>query len=234
MLRFDSGFWSNDMIETLRRLGVGYTMAVRTGNRAIAKVIAQIGEDAWVAIDYTEDGIAEVAECTYKAKRLVVRRTRLVGPQQKLWPDWRHFGFLTDLDGTAVDVDEFHRDHARVELAIRDLKEGAGMDHVPSGQFFANSAWLCCAVLAHDLVRWCALLGGIVDTDELTVARTLRTRYFSVPARLVNRSGNPTLRAPDKWPWADTFQSALGQIRLPRPELSGRRGPAQPQTRTMR
>jgi hypothetical protein len=189
-------------------------MAVRTGNKAVAAAIAQIEEDVWVAIDYTEDGIAEVAECTYRKKRLIVRRTRLVGPQQKLWPDWRHFGFLTDLEGTAVELDEFHRDHARVELAIRDLKEGAGMEHVPSGHFFANSAWLCCAVLAHDLIRWCALFGGIVDKGELTVARTLRTRYLSVPARLVNRSGTPRLRAPDKWPWAEAFLRALGKIRL--------------------
>jgi hypothetical protein len=41
-----------------------------------------------------------------------VRRTRLVGPQAKLWPDWRHFAFLTDLDGTAEDVDGLHRHHA--------------------------------------------------------------------------------------------------------------------------
>jgi hypothetical protein len=214
VLRVDSGFWSNDTIKTLARLGVSYTMAVRTGNRAIAKAIAEIDEEAWVGIDYTKEGIAEVAETTYKEKRLVVRRTRLVGTQEKLWPDWRHFGFLTDLDGTAVELDAFHRDHARVELAIKDLKEGAGMDHVPSGHFFANSAWLCCAVLAHDLVRWCAFLGGIVDKDELTVTRTLRTRYFSVPARLVNRSGIPRLRGPDKWPWANTFIKALGKLRL--------------------
>ena len=144
--------------------------------------------------------MAEVAETTYKGRRLIVRRTRLDRRPGELWPDWRHFGFLTDLDGDAVELDAFHRDHARVELAIKDLKEGAGMEHFPSGHFSANSAWLCCAVLAHDLVRWCALLGGIVDEDKLTVTRTLRTRYFSVPARLVNRSGRPTLRAPHAGP----------------------------------
>src|ERR1039458_7395074 len=85
-----SGFWSNHTNKTLARLGVSYTMAVRTGNRAIAKAITEIKEDAWVGIDYTEDGIAEVAETTYKARRLIVRRTRLVGAQEKLWPDWRH------------------------------------------------------------------------------------------------------------------------------------------------
>ena len=63
--------------------------------------------------------------------------------------------------GHPVDVDAFHREHARVELAIRDLKEGAGLEHVPSGQFFANAAWLLCAVLAHDLIRWTATLGEL-------------------------------------------------------------------------
>jgi len=47
---------------------------------------------------------------------------------------------------SAIELDAFHREHAKVELAIRDLKESAGMEHVPSGQFFAYSAWLCCAV----------------------------------------------------------------------------------------
>jgi hypothetical protein len=218
VLRVDSGFWSNETIRVLSRLGVSYTMTIRSGNRAVKEAIASIDEDAFVGVDYSEDGVAEVAETIYKGRRLVVRRTRLVGRQLRLWPDWRYFAFLTDLEGTAIELDEFHRDHARVELAIRDLKEGAGMQHVPSGHFFANSAWLCCAVLAHDLVRWCALLGGIAGNDKLVVARTLRTRYFSMPGRLVNRAGRPTLRAPANWPWAAGFVAALSKIRLLRLE----------------
>ena len=220
VLRVDSGFWSNDTITTLVRLGVNFTMAVKTNNVAITKAIAAIAEEKWQAIEYSCDGVAEVAGTTYKGRRLIVRRTRLVGPAQQLWPDWRHFAFLTDLSGTAVELDAFHRDHARVELTIRDLKEGAGMEHVPSGHFFANSAWLCCAVLAHDLVRWCAILGGMRNDDELTVAKTLRTRLFSVPGRLVNRSGTPTLRAPQHWPWADHFTGMLKQLRLLEPAPS--------------
>ena len=137
-----------------------------------------------------------MAECDYRGRRLIVRRTRLIGRQATLWPQWRHFAFMTDLEGDPVDVDAFHREHARVELAIRDLKEGAGLEHVPSGQFFANAAWLLCAVLAHDLIRWTATLGELTPAEHLTVARTVRTRFFSVPGRLVSRSGTPTLRAP--------------------------------------
>ena len=80
--------------------------------------------------------------------RLIVRRTRLAeGAQPALFPAWRHHAFLTDLAADTVAVDRFHRHHAVVELAIRDLKANAGLDHVPSGHFAANGAWLACADL---------------------------------------------------------------------------------------
>jgi hypothetical protein len=193
-------------------------MAVRTNTKGIAAAIAAVDPDAWVDIDYPPDGVAQVAECNYGARRLIVRRTRLTGAAQaRLWPDWRHFGFLTDLTGEAAVIDAFHRDHATVELAIRDLKEGAGMDHVPSGNFSANSAWLQCAVLAHNLIRWTATLGQPGPVDRLTVARTLRMRLISVPGRLVNRAGVVTLRGPAGWPWAGWFTRRLDQLRVLQP-----------------
>ena len=212
IMRFDSGFWSNATLATLEELDVGYTMGVRMV-KSVVTAVSAIDEQSWTPIDYTCDGIAEVAECIYKGRRLVVRRTRLVGRQATLWPEWRHFAFLTDQPGTAVEVDTFHRAHATVELAIKDLKEGAGMEHVPSGHFNANAAWLVCAALAHNLIRWTAMLGEITPEEHLVVARTVRTRFLSVPGRLVNDSGTPTLRTPLKWPWAKAFERALTLLR---------------------
>jgi Transposase DDE domain group 1 len=212
VVRFDSGFWSNATIATLGRLGVGYTMGVRMV-KSVATAVSAIDEGAWTPIDYTCDGVAEVAECLYKGRRLMVRRTRLVGSQATLWPEWRHFAFLTDQPGTAVEVDAFHRAHATVELAIKDLKEGAGMEHVPSGNFSANAAWLVCAALAHNLIRWSAILGMITPEDHLVVARTIRTKFLTIPGRLVHPGGKPTLRAPLEWPWGEAFTRALDRLR---------------------
>ena len=201
-------------------------MAVRCSSKGINNAIAAIPDSAWTSIEYADDGEAQVAECAYTTgtgkkkvtRRLIVRRTRLTDKQQlKLWPDWRHFGFLTDLDATAVEVDKFHRQHAVVELAIRDLKEGAGLEHVPSGNFHANSAWLLCAVLAHNMVRWTAIAGKFRVENQLVVARTLRTRLLAILGRLVNRSGRPTLRMPTNWPWATSFTTALESLRELRP-----------------
>ncbi len=220
-LRADSGFWSYMLIDTLARLGVDWSITVNL-NAQIKACIALIAPEAWTPIDYTPGGEAAVAETIYatgrgskrRELRLVVRRSRLIDPAQaQLWPDWRYHAFITSLDVGVVAVDQFHRDHARVELAIRDLKEGAGLVHCPSGKFFANAAWLACSVLAHNLWRWTAQLGDVHPDEQLTVARTIRTQLIALPGRIVNRSGQPTLRLPARWPWAATFFTALEQLR---------------------
>jgi hypothetical protein len=221
VVRADSGFWSYALIDTLRRLQVGWSITV-TINPQIRACIDAINETAWCPIDYPADGQAAVAETIYvtgrgrdrRALRLMVRRSRLIDPAQAaLWPDWRYHAFITSLDTPAVEVDAFHRDHASVELAIRDLKEGAGLEHCPSGRFFANAACLACAVLAHNLWRWTAELGDLRPDGQLTVARTVRTRLCVLPGRLVNRAGHWILRLPDRWPWAKQFLAALTRLR---------------------
>jgi Transposase DDE domain group 1 len=220
-LRADSGFWSYKLIDTLARLRVDFSITVNL-NAQIKACIEGIAPDAWTPIDYPVGGEAAVADTTYvtgrgstrREFRLVVRRSRLIDPAQaQLWPDWRHHAFITSLDIGVVAADRFHRDHARVELAIRDLKEGAGLVHCPSGQFFANAAWLACAVLAHNFWRWTAQLGDVHPDEQLTVARTIRTQLVALPGRIVNRSGRHTLRLPARWPWAATFLTALERLR---------------------
>jgi hypothetical protein len=220
-VRADAGFWSYALIDTLNRLKVSWSITVRI-NPAITKAINAIDEKAWVSIVYPDGGEGQVAETIYvtgKGKhqrrlRLVVRRTRLTDKAQRaLWPDWRHHAFITNLDLAVIEMDQFHRDHATVELAIRDLKEGAGMQHCPSGHFHANAAWLACAVLAHNLTRWTARLGGVHPDTELTVARTIRNRLLALPGRLVNHSDKLVLRLPQRWPWETTFTIALDRIR---------------------
>jgi hypothetical protein len=223
-VRADSGFWSWRLIDRLNAHGIAWSITV-TRQVAITKAIAAIPEDAWIDIDYTLSGHAQVAETIYTTSkrgrgkghsvRLVVRRTRFTErTQQRLWPDWRHRAFITNATTDTVEADEFHRAHAVVELAIRDLKEGAGARHMPSGRFHANGAWLAATVLAHNLNRWTLALA---DQPPVT-NRTMRTRLVALAAVVVNRSGRTTLRLPTRWPWAHTFTTALNTIRaLPAP-----------------
>jgi hypothetical protein len=150
-------------------------------NKAVVRAMEAIPDQEWTPIDYTPGGQAGVAECTYgDDHRLVVRRTRLTGKQAELFPSWRFHAFITDRDGTAVFLDADHRRHTVVELAIRDLKEGAGMTHCPSGDFNANVAWVVLAAIAHNMVRWLVALG--LDHPGPVVTKTISRKFITVPA----------------------------------------------------
>lgn len=209
-VRADSGFWSERFISRCKALSVAFSITVRQTSQVKA-TIAAIPEDRWTPIEYTPGGEAAVAETTYGGDRLILRRTRLIGPQAELWPDWRYHAFITDRQGTAVELDADHRKHAVMELAIRDLKEGSGLNHAPSGRFFANAAWLVVACLAHNLLRWVAVLG--LGIEELVVAKTLRRRFITLPGRLTRSARRFRLHLPARWPWRDQFSSALRRLR---------------------
>ena len=225
-VRADSGFWSWKLIRRLDTHKIKWSITVAL-QPAIRTAIEQIPDAGCHDIDYTIGGCAQVAETTYvtgggatkqrqRTVRLIVRRTRLTDTaQRRLWPDWRHHAFITnrnDLDTVAAD--QFHREHAVVELAIRDLKESTGLEHIPSGHYHTNAAWLACAVLAHNLGTWTSLLAKQPPVTN----RTRRTQLFALAAVLVNRSGRPTLRFPSRWRWAHQFNNTLATVRaLPGP-----------------
>jgi hypothetical protein len=210
-MRMDSGFWSAKTIKACRRHQIRYSITVRQ-TKPIRAAIAAIDEQAWIEIVYPEGGLAQVAETRYQGDRLVVRRTRLVGQQAELFPNWRYHAFVTDRVGTVIELDADHRRHAVVELCIRDLKGGVGLRHCPSGRFNANAAWLLAATLAHNLLRWVAAI-GLGARGELVVAKTLRRTLLSLPGRITRSARRLILHLPAGWPWAAWFELALARLR---------------------
>jgi len=209
LLRADSGFWNTKVFALLEKAGWQYSIGVRM-IKTVRAVVEAIDENAWQRIDYPEDGEAQIAETTYAGRRLIVRRTRLVGAQAELWPDWRHFAFITNRTDEIALVESEHRDHAVVEQVIADLKDQA-LAHFPSGHFHANGAWTVLAALAHNLLRWTQLL-GLPDTT-VRAARTLRRRLLAVPGRLTRHGRAWTLHLPVRWPWHGDYITALNRIR---------------------
>ena len=92
--------------------------------------------------------------------RLIVRRVKPTpGSQLALFATYSYHGFITDRDGETLELEADHRRHAEIENAIRDLKYGVGLNHMPSGRFATNGAWLAVQVMAHNLARWTARIG---------------------------------------------------------------------------
>jgi hypothetical protein len=193
LLRADSGFWSNKTFDRLHRAGWEFSIGVRLQPHVRAAIDA-IDEQAWTTLtDYPPTSIAQIAETTLNGRRLVVRRVRTLDRLGELLPSWELFPFATNRTDALATVEAENRQHAVVELAIRDLKDQA-LAHFPSGKFFANAAWTVIACLAHNLLRWTSVLG--LPGQTIRAARTLRRRLLALPGRLTRTARRWTLHLP--------------------------------------
>jgi hypothetical protein len=211
VVRADSGFENHRLMCTLHARGVQFSISVKNSPQ-IKQLIEQIPETDWTPVtDYPSGGEAQVAELPFKDWRLIVRRTRLTDEHQaRLWPDWRHHPFVTNRTVPTLTADIDHRDHAEIELTIRDLKDQA-LAHFPSGQMHANSAWTVIAALAHNLARWSTLIA--LPHQPVQTARARRRQLFHIPGRLVHSARQWTLRLPARWPWQTDFLTVLDALR---------------------
>ena len=154
-VRADSGFYAHAIVAVCRKTKVSYSITVRQ-HQSLRNLIEAIPEADWTPIPYWMDGAADVAETAYtpfRSKpdaapvRLIVRRVKPThGSQLALFASYGYHGFITDRDGETLELEADHRRHAEVENAIRDLKYGVELNHLPSGRFAANAAWLAVQV----------------------------------------------------------------------------------------
>ena len=206
-MRADSGFYTHSVVSVCRQLDVRFSITVRQ-HQSLRNIIEAIPETDWTPIPYWMDGAADVAETTYvpftyvlfqdepdaAPVRLIVRRVKPThGSQLALFASYSYHGFITDRDGDTLELEADHRRHAEIENAIRDpassagqaLKYGVGLNHLPSGRFPANAAWLAVqslprtryGVIAHNLVWYV----GMRQTDPTWVEENRGPAWSSHP-----------------------------------------------------
>ena len=223
-MRADSGFYIHPIVAACRDKSVRFSITVRQ-HQSVRNIIEAIPEEEWTPIPYWMEGAADVAETQYTPfqhepdavpVRLIVRRVKPTpGSQLALFATYSYHAFITDREGDTLDLEADHRRHAEIENAIRDLKYGVGLNHLPSGRFPANAAWLAVQVMAHNLARWTTRVGM---GEQLATTKTLRRRFFSLAGRLTRSARRLTLHLPQGWPWQNQFSSALARLRaLPLP-----------------
>ena len=146
-VRADSGFYAHAIVAVCRDKDVRFSITARQHPR-LRNIIEAIPEGNWTPIPYCMEGAADMAETTYvpfESKpdavpvRFIIRRVKPTpGTQLALFVNYSYHGFITDRDGATLELEADHRRHAEIENAIRDLKYGVGLNHLPSGRFPAN------------------------------------------------------------------------------------------------
>ena len=220
LVRGDSAYGSRAVVAACMRHGAQFSL-VMTRNPAVERAIAAIDESAWTPVCYpgavrdpdtggwiSDAEVAEISDTAFASTpdritaRLVVRRVKDARFPDALFPVWRDHPFFTDTELPIEQADITHRQHAIIETVFADLIDGP-LAHIPSGRFGANSAWVLCAAISHNLLRAAGVLAG----DQHTRARgsTLRRKIVNVPARLARPQRRPILHLPTHWPWSKAW-----------------------------
>jgi hypothetical protein len=207
LVRGDSAYGTRAVVGACRSHGARFSV-VMTRNSAIDRAITSIDESTWTPVKYpgavrdpdTGGWIsdAEVAEISYTAftatkdrftARLVVRRVKDARFRDALFPVWRYHPFFTNTDLPTAEADITHRQHAIIETVFADLIDGP-LAHMPSGRFGANSAWVLCAAIAHNLLRAAGVLAGGAHAVArgATLRRKLVTSRHGWPGHSADRS----------------------------------------------
>ena len=211
-------------------------VALPLRNHTILGVCEAIGEDRWVDIKYPEAiwdeedqrwiSDAQIADTRYTAfegtrwaitARLVVRRVKHLDPARvpgrgELFTRYRYHAVFTDSPFILEQAEAQHRGHAIIEQVNADLIDGP-LAHLPSGRFGANSAWLACAGIAHNLTR----AAGHLAAPHYAKARaaTIRREIINVAARLAHRARTIHLHLPEHWPWQQAWNNLFAAVHAP-------------------
>ena len=232
LVRFDTAVATHRFADACREQGVGFSFGYPVDARVQDAVdTLNLAEGWYPAID-TDGGLRDgawVAEATALVNlgswppgtRLILRKERPHPGAQLRFTDidgMRVTAFITDtpagvVAGQVAGLELRHRQHARVEDRIRELK-ATGLRNLPCQSFWANAAWLEIVLAAADLVTWCRLLGFRNDPGlaraEIT---TFRYRVLHVAARITRGARQLRLRIDATWRWASQIATAWQTIR---------------------
>jgi len=232
LVRCDSAGATHAFATACRTAGVGFSFGYPVDVRVQDAVDTLNLADAWYPAIDTDGGIRDgawIAEATGLVNlatwppgtRLVLRKERPHPGAQLRFTDadgMRVTAFITDtpageIPGQVAGLELRHRQHARVEDRIRELK-ATGLRNLPCHSFWANAAWLDIVLAAADLVTWTRLI-GFIDHPGLARAEisTFRYRVLHVAARITHGARQRRLRLDATWRWAAQIATAWQTIR---------------------
>ena len=216
----DSAYCNQECITSCIRLGVKFTFTAHDGWTHWTEHIKDI--DDWESWQWTEEELEAFSARKQKPPRIelgrfhwrpnwadnillnvVVKRTwKTEQYDQGLFDEdsaggsWDYYGVVSNISlysNTKQQVIQRHNKRGNAENFIREEKYGYDLKHFPCQKLLANEAFGLLAMLAHNLLRWVAV---IENPDKPHFSKKLRKRFVFIPAKVIRHARKVIMRVP--------------------------------------
>ena len=196
-IRSDSAAYNHSVINDCFASGRRFTITA-DHDVAVLRAISQIPQNAWkqgrfddgTPVAYQVAETIHTMEHTDRAFRLVVKRTKRHNQDDLFDGSYHYWIIATNIPTEEKDAQaiiHFHNGRGEFEKMIGELKHHYGLDHLPCGQFSANSLYFTIGMLAFTLVQ---LLKRHYFGDEWKKksVRSLRYYWLHLPSRIISHA----------------------------------------------
>jgi hypothetical protein len=214
--RADSAYCWQDPIKALIRLGVTYTIAAHDGTTDWRSHISEVTD--WVPWIYSEEDLKKAEKRKKSLPKIEVGRfywqpswaesLRIPVIVKRTWKEpeqlgmitmpgeWQYYAVITNfnlLHNTLQSVMEFYLKRGNAENFIREEKYGFDLLHMPCLAMNANYGFLQLAMVAHNILRWVAL---VQKPDKPHFSKKIRRRFIYIPGKIIKHSRQIFLKIP--------------------------------------
>ena len=217
-LSADSAYCYQDVIRTCLENKIHFTITANEATTSWQSLIQDV--DNWKAWEYTKDQQeksearkkelpkVEVGSCLWTPGwadnirlNIVVKRTWVEEDQASLFGDghWEYYGVVAGMPlqkFSLQQVIEHHNKRGNTENFIREEKYGYDLKHFPCQKLKANHAYGLLAMVAHNILRWCAI---IEKPHKPHFAKKLRRRFIYIPGKVVRHARQLCMKIPERF-----------------------------------
>jgi hypothetical protein len=122
--------------------------------------------------------------------------------------EWDYYAVVTNfslVEWSFQEVLEWHQKRGHAENFVKEEKYNFKLKNFPCQKLLANHAWVLLAQVAHNMIRWIALMDA---PDKPHFSKKIRNKYIFIAGRIVSHARQIVLRV-----MKSTYERGLKKLR---------------------
>jgi hypothetical protein len=212
-LRMDSGFFDEDILETLEALGCRYVIK----GKAYPTLVAQVTDPdiVFVAGEEGQETIEIVTSLnTWKKNRRFVVSQVLKDEKDRAQlsflegDEYEYFFYATNTELSPVEVVDFYQKRGNSENYIKEAKYDMAVGQLLLKSFWSNEAIFQLMMLAYNLFLLFKL-DSLKATEYRQQIKTFRLKYIFLAGKIIRTARRVVMKLSDRYPFREIYEHSL-------------------------